>query len=206
MPWQQAVALTVFTIVVVAATVFGCGHMARAEHLSRRVASLNADLQAAERTGAERHGRVMLVITTLVDRLAKLEAHARASEGRDDRPADLAEARTDQDKQVVHLTKVPATPLKREPAPSIDRPVLTLECLKSMMAGVPLAAGEARRFRRCRTCGQVMVLDFIPFGLGAGRQYNPCRCCLTRNDRAGYDVLDTAEGPSPAGDDRTGTP
>ena len=40
----------------------------------------------------------------------------------------------------------------------------TLEDAKTLMARNSLPAGELRRYQKCRTCGNVWVREFIPFG------------------------------------------
>ena len=74
----------------------------------------------------------------------------------------------------------------------------TLEELKSEMSATGLCAGERRTYEKCRSCGQIIVREFIPYGLGRGRTFNPCMCYLTGNDkRSGYDRLEEIDGPLP---------
>ncbi len=71
----------------------------------------------------------------------------------------------------------------------------TLEEAQALMANNSLPAGELRRYQKCRTCGNIMVREFIPFGLGYGRSYDACSCNLTGNDRKGHETLLDVEGP-----------
>lgn len=74
---------------------------------------------------------------------------------------------------------------------------LTLEEVKASMAASGLDGGEMRRYQQCRTCKQFVVREFIPYGLGRGRTFNPCMCYCTGNDRRGYDDLEDVMGPLP---------
>ena len=71
----------------------------------------------------------------------------------------------------------------------------SLEQMRLMMVGVGLPSGECRTYEKCRTCGQLSVREFIPYGLGMGRTYNSCMCRLTHNDSRGHEVLETVNGP-----------
>ena len=67
----------------------------------------------------------------------------------------------------------------------------TIAEAKKMMSHHPLSVGEERSYRQCRTCGHIWVCDYIPYGLGKGRQYDPCICFLTGNDRRkGHEELE----------------
>ena len=71
----------------------------------------------------------------------------------------------------------------------------TLEEAQAAMANNSLPAGELRRYQKCRTCGNIMVREFIPFGLGRGRTFDPCMCHCTGNDQKGHETLLDVEGP-----------
>jgi len=74
----------------------------------------------------------------------------------------------------------------------------TLEQIKESMGSIGLCAGERRTYERCRSCKQIMVREFIPYGLGRGRTFNPCMCYLTGNDKkSGYERLEEIDGPLP---------
>ena len=48
------------------------------------------------------------------------------------------------------------------------------------MKGIHLPKGEMRSYMQCRSCGNVFVRDYIPYGLGEGRTYGPCMCVITQ--------------------------
>lgn len=75
----------------------------------------------------------------------------------------------------------------------------TLEEAKAAMANNSLPAGEVRRYQKCRTCNNIMVREFVPYGLGFGRSFFACTCNLTGNDRKGHDTLAEVEGPIEVG-------
>lgn len=70
----------------------------------------------------------------------------------------------------------------------------TLEDAKFAMLLVKLPAGEERTYLECRYCKNIMVREYIPYGLGQGRTYDPCLCYLTGNNSLNHKVLFTEEG------------
>jgi hypothetical protein len=58
---------------------------------------------------------------------------------------------------------------------------------KKFRKKVYLPEGEERTFQYCKKCDNIMVHDYIPYGLGRGRLYNICHCYATGSDKSvGY--------------------
>jgi len=51
------------------------------------------------------------------------------------------------------------------------------------LLGVELVSGERRTVYQCQDndCRRIQAHDYIPFGCGQGRWFNPCPCNLTQN-------------------------
>lgn len=62
---------------------------------------------------------------------------------------------------------------------------LTLEELKKAMEKEHIMAGETRSYYQCGHCQQILVRDFISYGLGQGRTYNPCHCFVVDGMKSG---------------------
>lgn len=72
---------------------------------------------------------------------------------------------------------------------------MVLEEAKHYMRFTGLAEGERRDYCQCNSCGDVVIREYIPGGIGRGRTFNPCPCYLTKNDKKGYTVLESVDGP-----------
>ena len=58
-----------------------------------------------------------------------------------------------------------------------------LRAAKKKMELMPVIPGEARSYKWCQTCKVMSINDYIPYGLGRGRLFQPCLCHLTGNDK-----------------------
>ena len=72
-----------------------------------------------------------------------------------------------------------------------------LSAVKRAMLSASLPAGERRDYNLCTETGTVVVREYIPFGLGHGRTFNPCPCYVTGNDKrlGHYITLESVDGP-----------